>query len=213
MRTNLSTHTNETFTTNSGMTVRYEPFFTGIGKEVQRYGYRGGKDLRKEDLEDLQQDACKKIIVSKGSYDPAKSHDCPEAYGHMTVLRLEHDAYTRAAKRASIFTPFEAEDEDGEEYVSYEISGYRGDEFEADRELTSKEVISYIYGKVATLEKGQREVVELAMKGYKTHEISKTLGITPNAVSSRLSRGKKQLAIALGARFMKEHVSGYKLCA
>lgn len=211
MENTLYTHTNETFTTKSGKQVRYQDIFVGIDKEVSRYGQRGGRDLVKEDIDDLRQDAFKKAIVSKGSYDPEKCHGCPEAYGYSIAVRCERDAYKKAVRRASTFTPYEVQDEDGENYIPTQFSSYRSDEFEADRDLETEEALSYINGKIASLGKNQREVLELSIQGIKPQKIAKILGCSPNAVSSRLCRAKQALAEALGAEFLSEY--GYKLSA
>lgn len=71
--------------------------------------------------------------------------------------------------------------------------------------------MSYINGKIASLGKNQREVLELSIQGIKPQKIAMILGCTPNAVSSRLCRAKQALAEALGAKFLSEY--GYKLSA
>lgn len=88
MANHRNTHTNDTFTTTGGKTVRFEDIFVAIDEEVTRYGFRGGQGMTREDLEDLRQDACKKAVVSKGSYDPAKSHDCPQAYLFSALFQI-----------------------------------------------------------------------------------------------------------------------------
>lgn len=209
----LTTHTNETFTTTSGKTIRFEDIFVGIDNEVCRYERQGGRDMRREDLADLRQDAFKKAVVaSKGSYDPAKGkHNCPQAYGAAIARMCERDAYCKSVERAKRFTAFECGDENDEGFVPYEISGYRGDEFEADRELKTKEAMSYIMGRLAKLGENYRKVLELSMDGYTTEEISKLLGCTANAVYTRLSKARKAFAATLGHEFLAQY--GYKLCA
>ena len=202
MENTLYTHTNETFTTKRGKQVRYQEILVGIDNEVRRYGYKGGRGLVKEDLEDLRQDAFRKAVVSKGSYDPEKCHDCPKAYGYSIAVHCENDAFRKAVRRASTFTPYEVQDEDGENHIPILFSGYRGDEFKADRDLDTEEAMSYINGKIASLGK---------IQGIKPQKIAKILGCTPNAVSSRLCRAKQALAEALGAKFLSEY--GYKLSA
>lgn len=197
MENTLYTRTNESFTTKNGKQVRYQNILVGIDKEVRRYGYRGGKELTREDLEDLRQDAFKKAVVSKGSYDPEKCHNFPEAYGYSIAVRCERDAFRKAVRHASTFSPYEVRDK---------VGG-----FEADRDLETEEALSYINGKIASLDKKQREVLELSIQGIKPQKIAKILGCTPNAVSSRLCRAKQVLAKALGAKFLSEY--GYKLSA
>ena len=198
MANHRNTHTNDTFTTINGKTVRFEDIFVAIDEEVTRYGFRGGHGMTREDLEDLRQDACKKAVVSKGSYDPAKSHDCPQAYGYMIAKRCEINAFQKLVKAMPT--------EDVET-----ISESCGDEYGADRQLESKENLSFIQDKISGLNESYRTVLELCIKGCKPQKMASILGCTPGAASSRLFKARKALAAALGADFLSEH--GYKLCA
>ncbi len=54
MANHRNTHTNDTFTTTGGKTVRFEDIFVAIDEEVTRYGFRGGQGMTREDLEDLR---------------------------------------------------------------------------------------------------------------------------------------------------------------
>lgn len=198
MANHRNTHTNDTFTTTGGKTVRFEDIFVAIDEEVTRYGFRGGHGMSREDLEDLRQDACKKAVVSKGSYDPAKSHDCPQAYGYMIAKRCEINAFQKLIKAMPT--------EDVET-----ISESCGEEYEADRQLESKENLSFIQDKISGLNESYRTVLELCIKGCKPQKMASILGCTPGAASSRLFKARKALAEALGADFLSEH--GYKLCA
>ena len=209
----LTTHTNETFTTPSGKTIRFEDIFVGIDNEVGRYGRQGGKGMRHEDLEDIRQDAFRKAVVaSKGSYDPKKGkHNCPQAYGAAIARMCERDAFCKSVERAKRFTAFECGDENEKGFVPYEISGYRGDEFETDRELKTEEAMSYIMGRMAKLGESYRRILELSMAGHTTEEISHILGCSANAVYTRLCKARKAFAATLGYEFLAQY--GYKLCA
>ena len=198
MANHRNTHTNDTFTTINGKTVRFEDIFVAIDEEVTRYGFRGGQGMTREDLEDLRQDACKKAVVSKGSYDPAKSHDCPQAYGYMIAKRCEINAFQKLVKAMPT--------EDVET-----ISESCGEEYGADLQLESKENLSFIQDKISGLNESYRTVLELCIKGCKPQKMASILGCTPGAASSRLFKARKALAEALGADFLSEH--GYKLCA
>ena len=190
------THTNDTFTTSNGKTVRYEDIFVAIDEEVTRYGFKGGCGMSREDLDDLRQDAFRKAVVSKGSYDPEKSHDCPQAYGYKIAKRCEINAFQKLVKAMpteDIETIFES----------------CGEEYEADRRLESKENLSYIQDKISSLNESYRTVLELCIKGYKPKKMASILGCTPGAASSRLFKARAALAEALGADFMSQN--GYKL--
>ena len=197
MSNNRLIHTNETFTTKGGTVVRYEDIFEGIGKEISRYRYKGGRHLSDEDIEDLRQEAFKKAITSSGSYDPEKSFGCPQAYGYAIALSCEKNAFKKVAKRDSIFS-------------SQMIECEGGDEFSSERDLRSKEALSYIKDKIATLPEKQRKVLELSILGYEPKRISQILGCTPNAVLSRLCRARQSLAEALGKHFLSEYGFGNK---
>ena len=198
MANHRNTHTNDTFTTINGKTVRFEDIFVAIDEEVTRYGFRGGRGMSREDLEDLRQDACKKAVVSKGSYDPVKSHDCPQAYGYMIAKRCEINAFQKLIKAMPT--------EDVET-----ISESCGEEYEADRQLESSENLSFIQDRISGLNESYRTVLELCIQGCKPKKMASILGCTPGAASSRLFKARKALAEALGADFLSEH--GYKLCA
>lgn len=218
MANHRNTHTNDTFTTINGKTVRFEDIFVAIDEEVTRYGFRGGHGMTREDLEDLRQDACTKAVVSKGSYDPAKSHDCPQAYGYMIAKRCEINAFQKLQKgKPKVQKDEEEEEQDKNQpkrqvmYVPRTNDESCGDEYGADRQLESKENLSFIQDKISGLNESYRTVLELCIKGCKPQKMASILGCTPGAASSRLFKARKALAEALGADFLSEH--GYKLCA
>ncbi len=189
--------TNATFTTKCGTAVRYEDIFEGISKEISRYRYKGGINLSDEDIEDMRQEAFKKAIISIGSYDPEKSFGCPQAYGYAVARNCEKNVFRKTVKRDSVFSSQATECEGGEGFSS-------------DRELTSKEAVSYIKDKMATLPHNQRKVLELSIQGVEPERISQILGCSQNAVYSRLCRARQALAEALGNEFLSEYGYGAK---
>ena len=199
MANHRNTHTNDTFTTINGKTVRFEDIFVGIDEEVTRYGKGRGRWMFQEDLEDLRQDACKKAVVSQRAYNPDKG--CPQAYGYGIAKRCETTAFQKSLRRM----PMVNMDPEEESDVPC------GDEFEADRQLESKENLSFIQDKISGLNESYRTVLDLCIKGCKPQKMASILGCTPGAASSRLFKARKALAAALGADFLSEH--GYKLCA
>ena len=189
--------TSDTFTTKSGAAVRFEDIFEGISKEISRYRYKGGRHLSDEEIEDLRQEAFKKAIISIGSYDPERSFGCPQAYGYAVARNCEKNVFRKTAKRDSVLSSQMTECEGGEEFSS-------------DRELTSKEAVSYIKDKIATLPDNQRKVLELSIQGVEPERISQILGCSQNAVYSRLCRAKQALTEALGKEFLSEYGYGTK---
>ena len=205
MANSFTPHTNETFTTASGKIVRFEDIFVGIDNELRRYEWHGGKEMLPEDLENLRQDAfVKAIVASKGSYDPEKCR-CPQAYGAAIARMCERDAFCKSVKRSQHFTAFEYGNEDKWESIPYKFSGYRGDEFEADRELKTKEAMSFIWDKMAKLGESYRKVLKLSLAGYTSKEISNLLGCSVSAVHSRLFKARKAFAAALGPEFLAQY--------
>lgn len=204
MANHRNTHTNDTFTTINGKTVRFEDIFVAIDEEVTRYGHRNNFRIREgvlflEDLDDIRQDACMKAVVSQRAYNPEKG--CPQAYGCGIAKRCETTAFQKSLRRM----PMVNMDPEEESDVPC------GDEYEADRQLESKENLSFIQDKISGLNESYRTVLELCIKGCKPQKMAFILGCTPGAASSRLFKARKALAEALGADFLSEH--GYKLCA
>jgi RNA polymerase sigma factor (sigma-70 family) len=198
MTKDIDIRTNETFTTTNGKTVRYQEIFTGITDEIHRYGFKGGKSMSGEDLKELRQKALIKAFLSRGSYEPEKCHNCPQAYGYKIARKCEIDAFRQSVSFAQRFSPLE------EDEIGGEVSG-------PDRELESSEALSYIQENMDRLEESQRRILELTLQGYKPKKIAKILGCTPNAVSSKLSRTRRVLAKLLGREFLSQY--GYRLSA
>ena len=104
------------------------------------------------------------------------------------------DFQRRENKRTSMFDSFTREGKDGKEYVSAQIEAYRGDEFEADRDLRRKETLDEIDGAFAKLCESRGMVLRLAGEGFKPREIADITGWDANKVSVLLCRGRKDLA-------------------
>lgn len=198
MRKDIDIRTNETFTTTNGKIVRYQEIFTGIANEIHRYGFRGGKTMSREDLQDMQMKAMTKAFQARGSYEPEKCHNCPQAYGYKIARKCEIDVHRQSVSYAQRFPSLE-ENENG------------GEVFGPDRELESSEALSHIQDGIARLEESQRRILELSIQGFKPKKIAKILGCTPNAVSSKLSRTRLALAKLLGPEFLSQY--GYRLSA
>lgn len=205
MKTNFSFTTNETFTTRDGRIVRYEDIFEGIGKNVRYYGAHGGKDMSKEDLEDIFQDSALRVVASHENFDLDKCHGVPQAYGIQVANFRERDAFIRAQKFRNTFEPLVKADKDGKEYEPQRILGSSGDEYEPDSQIESKEAQSYIWDKIDSLSEKYRRVLALAADGHKPREMAKILGCDSQQVSMILFRARKALKKALGPDFLRRY--------
>ena len=221
---NLNTATNETVTTTSGSTVRFEEILEGIRKNVEIYGFHGGRDFSDEELEDLFQDAASKAWRAITGFDPDKCHSCPQAYGYKIATLAERDAYKKAMAYRARFTPLssvKARNKDGEEYGSLldmpaPMGNHKSSESDAERctqsaesDFVSKENVSYIMDAMNSLNERYRTVIRLTAEGYKPRDIAKMTGETPEVVSMTLFRARQAMKKALGPEFLSE----FGLCA
>ena len=204
MQKSYSTTTDECFVTRDGKTVRYQEILEGIDRVV---GSIPG--LSREDREDLFQEAALGVIRSRAGFDPERGNRCPQAYGAMAARNCAKDAYAKAGRRGVPLSSLEVEDEDGDTCVPIRITGYRGDEYEADRALAAKEVRAYVEEKLLSLNERYRTAIRLGRSGLKPRHMAVLLGCTPSVASLTLHRARKALRRALGAKFLSE----YGLCA
>lgn len=205
MEKNYKTTTHETFTTSDGRIVRYEDIFDGIDNRVRHYGANGGKDLPRQDLEDIFQDAATKVIANQASFNLDKCHGFPQAYGYQVATFQERDAFRKAERRRKTFTSFERTNEDDETFDALDKLGCCDEAYEPDRELESKEAQAYIWDKMDSLSERYRQVLTLAANGEKPREIAKILGCKPTEVSMTLFRARQALKKALGPDFLRQY--------
>ena len=211
MKANFHTYTDETFVNRNGREVPYNHLFSGVDNETNRYSRRGGAELTREDIEDLHQDSCLKALASKESYDPDLNHGTPEAYGTMVVRRETWRSHAERLQRRTRAAELKERFERADNQLPLWLSQTDGGNHEPDRELESSEALAYINGKIDLLCEEQREVLRLKIDGKKPKQIAAELGLTANAVSSRLTRGTKRLMGLLGKEFLSDY--GYSLCA
>ena len=201
MQMNYKTKTGESFVAKDGSAVRYQEIFEGIDRTVQSFG----RGMNPEDRQDLFQEAALGVVRSHAGFDPEHGHRCPQAYGSMAARNCVKDAFARAARRGATFSSCEVRDEDGEACIPIRISGYRGDEFEADRALETAEAVAYIEEKILSLNARYRKVIELQRDGLRPRHMAVILGCTPSVASLTLFKARKALARALGAAFLSEY--------
>lgn len=192
---NLGINTADTFTAANGSTSDYQSIFEGILKNVSIFA--GHSKMSREDLQDLAQDAFLKAIQYHGSFDPGKCSK-PQDFGNRIAQNCIVDALHRMERHDAAFSDLEVYDKDGDEKVPYRISGYRGDEFEADRALEQAEVEERVSAAIETLNKGYQDILWLSLQGYKTGEIAEQLGLDADIAYTRLCRAKAALRKALG---------------
>jgi RNA polymerase sigma factor (sigma-70 family) len=203
----LNTHTTDTFISANGQVVRYEDIFDGIAAFILNYSTKGGSYLSSEDMEDLFQTACMKAIISHKSYNP--SICSPRTFGSRIAENCAKDFFRKTMRRKSFFTSLEAMNQEGDEYVPKEILGYRGDEFETDREILFNEAAAYMDKKVKSLNANHQYVLELKASDKKPMEMAEMMDCTPSAASTLLHRARVALKKELGDEFTSE----FGLCA
>jgi len=197
--------TTATFTTSSGATVKYQDVFKGIEASVRAYAARYGKSYENGDMDDVFQDAALKAIAYHQGYDASKKAT-PGTYGSRIAANCEIDAFKGDMRYEATFTSLESDFEDDEHKAERcMFSGYKGDEFEADRTLRENEAADYIEEKIASLTGDYRTVINLAKQGYDTDDIAEALDWDKNKVYRTLCRARAALATSLGKDFLMEN--------
>lgn len=197
----FSTHTTDTFTTTDGKTVRCEEILEGAAKSVLCNGIKRG--ITREDMEDTFQDSCLKAWKYRGSYKPELSS--PGTFGSRIAENCGKDKLEKVKRLKAHFSPMETRGRDGDDYLSMSIAGYRGDEFETDRELLTGEAIAFIESRMARLSENQRYILDLHLQGLKPKKMAEQIGCTPGAAATLLCRARKALARELGREFLSEY--------
>lgn len=199
----LGINTTDTFTAANGESAAYQDIFEGILTNIRCFAATSGKRIRKEDLEDMAQDAFLKAVLYGKSFNPDKCRK-PQDFGNRIAENCKVDALNSISRHDATFTDVEFRDEDGDEFAPTYISGYRGDEYEADKEVEMKETEELVCKAIETLSKDYQEVLYLSLQGYKTGEIAEQLGIEPGIAYTRLSRAKAALRKVLREEYGDE---------
>lgn len=198
----IQTKTTEQFTTKNGKVVNYNEVFEGIRKNVEVYGKNGGRCMSEMDLEDIAQDSFLRAIRSHEGYDDTKS--LPSTWGSRIADNCEKDTFTSVQRHGFTFSSLESE-EDSDTGLPYRFGGYRGDEFEVDREMKSSEAMDLIEKAIMDLPENYREVIELASKGVEPATMAEVIGCSPEDVYRWLNRARKALKKILGREFLGEY--------
>lgn len=197
-------NTNETFTSINGTVVRYSDLFEGIKIQVASLVRKGF--LSHDEADDAFQDAALKAIRFAGRFDETRM-DSVQAYGAM-IAKGEIFNKTR---RNYIVTPEEEVYDDMDSkprarYVKRQVewddsfmSGmdscrYGRDEvYDAERHLLAAEKMEALSEALSFVSETNRTILELAGDEVKPAAIAKEVGLTPNAVYSRLCKNRKQV--------------------
>lgn len=193
---------NDTFTAANGQVFPYADAFAAVRKKLKCGNFRA--TLSEEDMEDLYQEACIKCFRSAGSYDPGKSP--LSAYFSRIAENCGRDACRRKNRQNAAFVRYGAWNaETGEEFLNPAVAGYRGDEFEADRNLWSEEAELMCRMALDSLNERYRTVLRLHAEGAKPAEVAEVVGCTKDAAYLLLCRARKAFAKKLGPGFLAEH--------
>ena len=208
MKLNLGINTTDSFTAEDGTVISYQEVFEGVLANVNYLAAHSGRGLTREDIQDLAQEAFLRTVLYHGSFKPELSRK-PQDFGNRIAENCKRDAFQRVGRHKDRFTALVVTDSDGEELIPIRISGYRGDEFETDRDILTEELEDRVSEALDTLGESQQMLVTMSLDGLKTGEIAKRLGLDPGNTYTRLCRAKKALRKALGTDFMDE----FELCA
>lgn len=202
----LHTHTTDTFTTNDGLIIRYQDMFDGAADYLQVFATKGGSRMSDEDIEDIYQTACFKIVKYHESYKPQLAS--PKTFGSRIAENCAKDALKAYIRKRSAFSALEREDEDGKSYEPKILAWYRGNEFEADADVRMNELVSFIKEKMGTLNVNYQTILDLASQDLTPKKMAEEIGCTPGAAATLLCRARKSLVKACG-----KELAEYGLCA
>lgn len=208
MKLNLGINTTDTFTAEDGTVISYQNVFEGVLANVNYLAAHGGRGLTREDIQDLAQEAFLRTVLYHGSFKPELSRK-PQDFGNRVAENCKRDAFQKVGRLNDRFAPLVVTDSDGEELIPIRISGYRGDEFETDRDILTEELEDRVSSAIETLCEPYQRLVTMSLDGYKTGEIAKQLGLNPENTHTRLCRAKAALRKALGTDFKDD----FDLCA
>lgn len=200
---NFFDSTNAKYLTLNDETVIGQDLINACRTSAEVFFHRCRKSLPMLDLEDYFQDVFCKALSGITRFDSRKAS--LKTWVSKIAWNCLMDYVDSAKRRASLFSPFTKTDEDGDEDVAPQIAGYRGDEFEADRNLLMKEAIDNVERACSKLCESRRLVVDLTKEGYKPREIAMITGWTPEKVYGALCWGRTHLVKNLEREFLQEN--------
>lgn len=200
---NFNDFTNAKYLTSNDETILGQDLINACRTSAEVFFHRCRKSLPTLDLEDYFLDVFDKALSGLSGFDSRKAS--LKTWVSKIAWNRLLDFVDSEKRRTSLFSPFTMTDEEGDEYVAPQISGYRGDEFEADRELLTAEAIDTVEKACSKLCESRRLVVELTKEGYKPREIAMITGWTPEKVYGALCWGRSLLVHSLGREFLQEN--------
>ena len=200
---NFYDHTNATLKTNNDETVIAQDIIDAARTSSEVFFRQYSNRIPTLDVDDLFSETVCRAISGIGNFDSRKAS--LKTWVSRIALHYLFDYQTREKKRTALFESFTGVDEEGDEYVSPLIAGYRGDEYEADRDLITAEALNEIEGAFSKMIESRRVVVKLFGEGYKVREICKITGWTPSKVSALLNRGKSDFRGNLGKETLQDY--------
>ncbi|MBR3064537.1 MAG: RNA polymerase sigma factor [Bacteroidales bacterium] len=193
---NFYDNTNATYKTTNDESVRSQDVINAARTAAEVLYRTSKRHFPTLELDDLFNETVCRSLEGIHRFDSRKAS--LKTLVSRIALHYLIDFQRREKKRTAMFDSFTWEDKDGQEYVSAQIAGYRGDEFETDRDLRMKETLDEIDGAFAKLCGSRGMVLRLAGEGFKPREIAEITGWDANKVSVLLCRGRKDLAGQLG---------------
>lgn len=200
---NFNDSTNAKYLTLNDETVLGQDLINACRTSAEVFFYRCRKSLPTLDLEDYFLDVFCNALSGITGFDSRKAS--LKTWVSKIAWNCLMDFVGSEKRRTSLFSPFTMTDEDGDDYVAPQISGYRGDEFEADRNLLMTEAIDTIDRACSKLCESRRLVVDLSKEGYKPREIAMITGWTPEKVYGALCWGRNHLVKNLDREFLQEN--------
>lgn len=193
MENKYMTATDATFVSTNGKTVSFQPLFEGAHKYM--LGARAKGLVSEADVDDLTQDAAVRIILSSGRFDETRLKGSTDgaSYGGWIARNVRISDWQKSERRPKSFSDTLLTDKDGREFETSSIAGYRGNEYEADREVCQSEALRFIWGRIDSLSDKDRQVAVMMIDGLKPKKIAEALGCTPDAASIRIYKIRKFL--------------------
>jgi len=146
----------------------------------------------KEDIEDIVGNTNYKACRSIGSYNTSWALS---TWVGKIARNCVLDAVDYKMKRLPISAAMYAENEDGEEYCCTNFSTYRGDEFEADRDITLEEFNEAVDSCTSSMSERDKAFFEMLKDGKTPAEMAKEMGCNANVAAMRscyIRQGLKQ---------------------
>ncbi|MCQ2116177.1 MAG: sigma-70 family RNA polymerase sigma factor [Bacteroidales bacterium] len=183
--------TSATFTSINGKTVRFEDVYYGIDRQLG-YVTKSGF-IRKDEADDIFQDAALKASLISDSYDDTKSS--PKTFGSMIAWSLVKDLGRKRGRCLSLSDLVTEEESD--EYANGRFF-IASSQYESDYELCREHLAKEIEDALASLSEPNFRIIGMLGNGYEAEEIADELGVTVPTAYVRISRARRAFAARLG---------------